>query len=87
MEPGITAGLLLAAALIGVAERRMEIAIGTFGTVAGIAVAVALFALGWWLVGRARKGNATVRRAHNDPHLDRTAHGADEDDPQRNIPQ
>lgn len=65
----------------------MEFAIGTFGTAAGIAVAVALFAIGWWLVGRARKGNARVRRSRHDPHLDRTGHGADEDDPQRNIPQ
>lgn len=64
-----------------------EFVIGTIGTAAGIAVAVALFALGWWLVRRAREGNAKVREAHHDPHLDATEHGRDVEDPQRNIPQ
>jgi hypothetical protein len=65
----------------------MEALVGTVGTVAGIAVAIALCSLGWWLVRRARDGNAKVRKARRDPHLDAAEHGDDEDDPQRNIPQ
>jgi len=65
----------------------MEFAIGAVGAIGGIVVAVALFVLGWWMVTRARGGNAKVREARHDPHLDVTGHGDDADDPERNIPQ
>ncbi|HUF72386.1 MAG TPA: hypothetical protein VMR74_05745 [Gammaproteobacteria bacterium] len=65
----------------------MEFAIGTVGAIGGIIVAVVLFALSWWMVVRARAGNAKVREVRHDPHLDATRHGEDADDPQRNIPQ
>jgi hypothetical protein len=50
-------------------------------------VAVAIFAIAWWAVSRARAGNAKVRKARHDPHLDVTEHGDDPDDPQRDIPE
>lgn len=65
----------------------MVYSIGTAGAIAGIIVAVALFALAWRMVVRARAGNAKVREARHDPHLDATRRGDDADDPQRNIPQ
>lgn len=65
----------------------MEVVVGSVGTIGGIAVAVGLFALGWWFVARARAGNAKVRRNRHDPHLDRSRHQDDPDDPHRDIPQ
>lgn len=62
-------------------------AIETVGTVAGLVVAIALFGLSWWMVRRARTGNAKVRKTQHDPHLDPAAHGDDTEDPQRDIPQ
>jgi hypothetical protein len=41
---------------------------GTLGTIAGIAVAVALFMLAARFVARARKGNRRLRDARHDPH-------------------
>ena len=55
----------------------------TVGTVAGLAVALALLMLAAWFVAHARKGNRRVREARHDPHVDPAAyrkHGEDRRD-------
>ena len=47
--------------------------LGTFGTVAGLMVAVGLLLLDAWFVAHARKGNRQVREARHDPHVDPAA--------------
>ena len=65
----------------------MEIVLGTFGAIVGLAVAVLLFALAWRIVVRARQGNARVREARRDPHRSGFRNAGDADDPYRDIPQ
>jgi hypothetical protein len=59
----------------------------TLSTIGGLIVAVLLFAMAWWLVGRARQGNRKVREARRDPHATRMPAHGDAKDPQRDIPQ
>ena len=46
----------------------------TFGTAAGLAVAVGLLLLAAWVVAHARKGNRRVREARDDPHVSAAAY-------------
>lgn len=46
---------------------------GTFGTAAGLIVAIVLFLLAAWFVAHARKGNRLAREARHDPHVDSAA--------------
>lgn len=48
---------------------------GTFGTAAGLIVAVGLLLLAAWFVAHARKGNRRLREARHDPHVDPAASG------------
>jgi hypothetical protein len=48
---------------------------GTFGTAAGLIVAIGLLLLAAWFVARARKGNRRLREARHDPHVDPGASG------------
>ena len=59
---------------------------GTFGTAAGMAVAVGLLLLAAWFVARARKGNRQVREARHDPHVDPAAYRK-KDEQRRDIDQ
>lgn len=61
--------------------------IGTLGSIAGIAIAVLIFALAWRLVIRARAGNARVREARRDPHARTVPSHGDSKDARRDIPQ
>lgn len=45
--------------------------LGTFGTIAGLIVAVLIFGGAAWLVSSARKGNRRTREARHDPHAGR----------------
>jgi hypothetical protein len=59
---------------------------GTFGTVAGLIVAVVLLLMAARFVAKARKGNRRVREARHDPHVDPAAYRK-EGEERRDIPQ
>jgi cytosine/uracil/thiamine/allantoin permease len=65
----------------------MESQFAQFSTIAGIAVAVVIFVVAWWLVVRARAGNAKVRETRHDPHAHGNPHSGDPTDARRDIPQ
>jgi hypothetical protein len=65
----------------------MNLALGAFGALVGIAVAGLLFALAWRVVARARVGNAKLRQARQDPHSSVFRNVEDREDPYRDIPQ
>lgn len=47
----------------------------TFGTAAGLIVAVGLLLFAAWFVAKARKGNRRLRETRHDAHVDSTAYG------------